>query len=265
MKSIFEIALAIMASVGGAGVILFALSSWLGKVWASKILEKQKKDYQLEIESFKEKISKGLEELKGAIDSKKSVLGSLLTHNEKIQEKKYDILNDIWKITIDIDAFCGKVTKYYYYISPDDIKFDIENRKLLKAEITQQIIKENFNISESVRYYLPLISFDLWNIFFKYSTFEFRLLSIYLYSINEFDWRKDDIIKQLLSEFFNPEEIDKINEGKIASPNFIVNTFQMLILDKIKEDLSGKKLKKQNIEDYQEILKLEEITNTENV
>jgi hypothetical protein len=265
MKSIFEIALAIMASVGGAGIILFALSSWLGKIWASRILEKQRKDYQLEIESFKEKISKGLEELKGAIDSRKSVLSSLLTHNENIQEKKYEILNDIWKITIDIDTFCGKVTKYYYYLTPDDIKHDNENRKILKTEITKEKIEENFNLSESVRYYLPLISFDLWNIFFKYSTFEFRLLSIYLYSINEFDWRNDDIIKHLLTEFFNSEEIDKINEGKIASPNFIVNEFQMLILDKIKEDLSGKRLKKQSIKDYHDILKLEEITKTENV
>ncbi len=265
MKSIFEIALAIMASIGGAGVILLALSTWLGKVWAYRILEKQRKEYQFEIESYKEKITKGLEELKGVIDSRKSVLSSLLTHNENIQEKKFEILNDIWKITIDIDAFCGKVTKYYYYIPPEDIKHDVENRKILKKEITHQIIEENFNLSEKVRYYLPLISFDLWNTFFKYSTFEFRLLSVYLYSINEFDWRKDEIIKNVLLEFFNSKEIDKINSGKIASPNFIVNEFQMLILNKIKEDLSGERLKKQSIKDYHEILKLKDITRAEDV
>lgn len=51
-KTLFEIAGAALAAIGSAGVLLFALSSWLGKVWASRILEKERTDLAI----FKETV-----------------------------------------------------------------------------------------------------------------------------------------------------------------------------------------------------------------
>ena len=51
MKIIFEIAAAIMASVGASGVIIYGLSNWLGKVWANRLLEHDKLVTAKEIES----------------------------------------------------------------------------------------------------------------------------------------------------------------------------------------------------------------------
>ena len=42
----FKVAASMLASVGGAAVIIFALSSWLGRVWANRILEADKVKYQ---------------------------------------------------------------------------------------------------------------------------------------------------------------------------------------------------------------------------
>src|SRR5215510_1088274 len=42
----FKVASSILASVGGGALIVFALSSWLGKVWANRILEADKLKYQ---------------------------------------------------------------------------------------------------------------------------------------------------------------------------------------------------------------------------
>lgn len=60
MKEIFGIAAAIIASIGGAGAIIIAVSSWLGKVWANRILENQKKEHQREIESFKSQLQENI-------------------------------------------------------------------------------------------------------------------------------------------------------------------------------------------------------------
>jgi hypothetical protein len=38
----FEIAQAVLLSLGGGGAIVFGLSSFLGKVWAQKILQSEK-------------------------------------------------------------------------------------------------------------------------------------------------------------------------------------------------------------------------------
>jgi len=42
----FKLATSILASVGSGAVIIFAMSSWLGKVWANRILEADKLKYQ---------------------------------------------------------------------------------------------------------------------------------------------------------------------------------------------------------------------------
>src|SRR2546429_226086 len=48
-----KIAGAALASIGSASAIVWALSSWLGKVWASRILEQDRVKYAREIEQLK--------------------------------------------------------------------------------------------------------------------------------------------------------------------------------------------------------------------
>lgn len=47
VDEVYKIGLAIITSLGGGALIIFAFSSWLGKVWASRILETEK--HQLEL------------------------------------------------------------------------------------------------------------------------------------------------------------------------------------------------------------------------
>lgn len=76
----FELASAILFSIGSAGGILFALSSWLGKVWASRILEKERNELSILKETF------------------------LKEHNEKIATYK-SVVDVISKILADIDKW----------------------------------------------------------------------------------------------------------------------------------------------------------------
>ena len=41
-EDVFKIIVASLGAVGGATMIMFGLSSWLGKVWATRILQKEK-------------------------------------------------------------------------------------------------------------------------------------------------------------------------------------------------------------------------------
>src|ERR1700731_1947465 len=44
-KEILEVALTVIGSLGGGGLIVFGLSGYLGKRWADRALEKQKQEY----------------------------------------------------------------------------------------------------------------------------------------------------------------------------------------------------------------------------
>jgi hypothetical protein len=67
ISEIFSVAGAALLSVGGAGAVLFALSSWLGKVWASRILEREKAELSKSIESTKAELTRSIEREKAAM------------------------------------------------------------------------------------------------------------------------------------------------------------------------------------------------------
>lgn len=67
ISEIFSVAGAALLSVGGAGAVLVALSSWLGKVWASRILEREKAELSKSIEVIKADLTWSIEREKAAM------------------------------------------------------------------------------------------------------------------------------------------------------------------------------------------------------
>lgn len=49
LKDILGIASAILVSLGGAGAIILGLSNWLGKVWADRLLQRERASHELEL------------------------------------------------------------------------------------------------------------------------------------------------------------------------------------------------------------------------
>jgi hypothetical protein len=56
LTSLREIALTIVASIGGIGVVILGLSSFLGKVWANRIMQADLNRHNREIEALKNKL-----------------------------------------------------------------------------------------------------------------------------------------------------------------------------------------------------------------
>ncbi|OFI34209.1 hypothetical protein [Alteromonas lipolytica] len=82
MDEIFKVSGAILGSVGGAATIIIALSSWLGKVWANRILEKDKLAYSTELERLKSQLNTNAE--------KQQYIFSLYF------EGQFKLYNDLW-------------------------------------------------------------------------------------------------------------------------------------------------------------------------
>ena len=90
VSEIFDIAVAVIASFGGAGLLIFVLSSWLGKVWATRIMEHERAELSISIENTKA-------DLMRSIEHEKAQLAKLHeTHKNKLQElsiQREDALN----------------------------------------------------------------------------------------------------------------------------------------------------------------------------
>src|SRR5664280_611125 len=53
LENIYQIAFILLSSIGGAIVIIAAFSSWLGKVWANRILQSDKAKYTKELDKIR--------------------------------------------------------------------------------------------------------------------------------------------------------------------------------------------------------------------
>jgi hypothetical protein len=56
-----EISAAILASLGGGAIVLIACSSWLGKLWAERIMERERADYAKELEKLRSELNREVE------------------------------------------------------------------------------------------------------------------------------------------------------------------------------------------------------------
>lgn len=87
----FQVALAVLVSLGGGGAIVFGLSSWLGKVWANRILEADRRRYNEE-----------LERLHGQLEA--------AVYANRVQfETEFNALSDIWAKVSAVRATIGQV------------------------------------------------------------------------------------------------------------------------------------------------------------
>lgn len=65
---VWNVAGAVIISLGGGGAIVLALASWLGKVWAARILEKDRLHYTTELERFKSQLDRSTRLLQAQVD-----------------------------------------------------------------------------------------------------------------------------------------------------------------------------------------------------
>lgn len=63
-QTVLEISSAILAALGGGAAIIFGFSSWLGKIWANRLMEKEKAGHAKALESLRSKLTHETESYK---------------------------------------------------------------------------------------------------------------------------------------------------------------------------------------------------------
>ena len=120
LKDIFEIAQAIIFSLGGGSLIVFSLSSWLGKVWAVRILAEEKAKQVKDLEEFKKELQNSTEKYK--VKLKKS---------EFIFSKQFEATSTLVAIYRDVSPrFIYPDMDYYDACDQIALNFENIERKL---------------------------------------------------------------------------------------------------------------------------------------
>ena len=141
MDDIFKVAAAIIASLGGAALLLAAFSSWLGGIWAKRMLQNERAEH-----------SKILESLKNELDLLKQK--ELTRHFDKLAIYK-DIVHVVSEILRELEAVA---TSKKESISPDvEHSFALNRNKAYGyiSLVSSQEVMDKYN--EMIDFFIPLI------------------------------------------------------------------------------------------------------------
>ena len=126
----FEIAGAVIVAVGGGGAIVFALSAWLGKVWADRLMIQERARYDKELTILQSELRHNSEQEITNIKNELDILKEkhLRGHSDKI---------GIYRLSVDIIAeMLGDLdyTQLTKQPPPEALqRYDKFNRNRLKA------------------------------------------------------------------------------------------------------------------------------------
>lgn len=92
-KSFLNLLAALFVSIGGAFVIIVALSKYFGDFFAQRLLDKYNNKHEKELEAMKGYYQKELEATKSQLEKAKSLF-------LRYSEKQFELYNDLWRVLL---------------------------------------------------------------------------------------------------------------------------------------------------------------------
>ncbi len=156
VKTVLEIATAIIAGLGGGGAIVIGLSKFFGQYWADKMLEKEKSKHTKEIEDYKSKLKVEIDKI-NAIQDKALYISKVQYDNE------YRIYQEIWEVMHKCIIF----TTALYPQGIENVPSDEKEKEEYQTKKHREFANAFNTFSLTIDKYAPFYKEDFYNNFFE--------------------------------------------------------------------------------------------------
>ena len=95
LSDVFAISGSILASIGGGTAIVFGFSNWLGKIWANRLMEKEKAEYSKEMEKERAFHTRELEMMRNSFLKETESYKIKLKKSEFLFEKQFEAASEL--------------------------------------------------------------------------------------------------------------------------------------------------------------------------
>lgn len=201
IKEVFEIAGAILASLGGGSAIVLGLSSWLGKVWANRILENEKAEHSKDLEQYKRELTEELEKIKSLNDK-------ALYVSKAQYDNEYSIYLEIWSALNEVIIY----SKMLYPIM-ESTPADKEERQKFKNEKYNNYVEKYNLFSFLIDKYAPFYKKEFYESFKQVRNLCHSLgvtFEIYELDLTTNEPKGADLHKEVYREI--PQELDNLKD-----------------------------------------------------
>lgn len=148
---VIEIVSGVILSIGGGAAIVGGCSNWLGKIWADKLMEKEKSKFARELEREKSNFARDLEQLKFSMQRESESYKIKLKKSEFIFQKEFEA-------ACEFSALLQRLLPKHKHFLESDMEWldDLDKVESRSTEIVRELgeflISHGAVIDESVRF-----------------------------------------------------------------------------------------------------------------
>lgn len=240
-----KIVSAAIGAVGGASLLVVALSSWLGKVWANRILESDRQKYANQLETLKTTNE-------NYINSLSLTHSAYLENSKAFTEKRITAIQVLWEEVVRLRDERPSPIIWLDILMPSEYGHFKTNPKLQHAEKAvdfESIAEAMKSDADLVR---PFLDDRAYQIYWSYRALTARLChfiqKIYSAGATGKSWREDDGVIKILETALTEYEVKKMN-GEKWSTSVTFNYLEGLLTNHLRELGSGTKLGERTLTD----------------
>lgn len=121
---------ALFASMGGATIIIIALSRWFGEFMSKRLLDRYNNEHSKDLELLKSSYQKELELTRTELDKAKSLF-------LRYSEKQFDLYNELWKVLLYTK---NQADELWEKVMPEKIPSFAEQIRLTKNAVDENML-----------------------------------------------------------------------------------------------------------------------------
>ena len=250
----------LIAELGGWGLIITAIAAGLYKL----LLQRLQKRYDSEIEDLKSKNSYNNTLINNLTNSIPNVY---LSSNEK----RIEYLEGVWLALVEIkEQFPSAISLIYTILTKEEVE-EINNsgKELIKQQLKSTHIDPYLELTNSLHNKInlsrPFIGSELWLIFFVYRAFHARIAFKTIENFNQENlkhWTSDrEFLDSVLTTVIPKNHLEKLLEKNFSGFSNIRDYLETKALNNIGEQLTGKHISKENLNQAIKLSKLSTFLN----
>lgn len=224
MQEILNVISLIIVSVGGTGVVILGISSFIGKIWINKFADKYRVKYDKELENYKSEINLGLNKL-DKIEEKALYISKVNYDNE------YKIYMEIWPKLIE----CINSTLWLYPRGIENVPVDKKKLEKYKKGKYSEFREKYMEYNQCIEKYAPFYQVEFYNILK-----EIKEICFYIgdqYKMYEFDVKYNESFVACRDLKMSIEERKELDEKQKK-----LTKLREILLEKIRDYLNNLKL-----------------------
>ncbi|MCL6446100.1 MAG: hypothetical protein K6T83_22095 [Alicyclobacillus sp.] len=228
----------ILSAIGGIGVIVVAIATWIGKASLSRYIESVRHNNAVEIERLRQEMARNNKFVETAL----TVMSQ--TRNV-VTEKQLNAIEKLWRAMGRIGAELSLITTLHGILLRDEYATAMNNprlRQTIQEVNEEEVVGLVADIMKEVHECRLYVSDDVWNSFQLWHHLHGRVMIDFFQNRknNEFlPWQDDPIIQRYVLASLNDEERAYVQERPIGELGRLIFVLQQRFLNGAAGMISG--------------------------